>query len=117
MSDNKNLKDNKQIKSYFKQDKQRKNTKQEKSMKIINIENEKEKEEKPETNSCKRENNEQSKTLLDNNIFKRKKFLVNKEIKLQKADEKKSGSETHLNQLKKKKNNICNYFKQKFREK
>ena len=84
MSDNENLKKDKQIKSYIKQDEQGKSTKQEKPKNITNVENEKEKQEKPENNFCKREKNEQSKALLDNNIFIRKKFLVNKEIKLQK---------------------------------
>ena len=41
-----------------------------------------------------------------NNIFKNKKFLVNKEIKLQKTDEKNSTSETELKRLQKKKKSI-----------
>ena len=46
MSDNENLKKDKQIKSYIKQDEQGKSTKQEKPKNITNVENEKEKQEK-----------------------------------------------------------------------
>ena len=51
----------------------------------------------------KKMNNQKIDSSFTNNIIKRKKILVNKNIKLQKTGEKKSGSKTHINQLKKKK--------------
>ena len=56
-----------------------------------------------EKNTFINKKNDQSKDLLMNNILKNEKFLVNKEIKLQKPDEKNNASETELKRLTKKK--------------
>ena len=95
MYDNGNLKENKQSKSFLKNYKRRKRIELEKPKKIPKIERESEKSEKLEYNYYKIEKNEQSKTLLDNNISKNKKYLVNKEIKLQRIDGKKIASKTN----------------------
>ena len=55
-----------------------------------------------EKNTSINKENDQSKDLLMNNILKNEKFLVNKEIKLQKTDEKNNTSETELKRLTKK---------------
>ena len=92
-------------------DKQSKKSKNQKSQKSIKKEREKEKIERKmkeifENNTSINKENDQSKDLLMNNIFKNEKFLVNKEIKLQKTDEKNSASETELKRLIKKKKYI-----------
>ena len=56
-----------------------------------------------ENNTSINKENDQSKDLLMNNILKNEKFLVNKETKLQKTDEKNTASETELKRLTKKK--------------
>ena len=89
-------------------DKQSKKSKNQKSQKSIRIEREKEKIERKmkeifENNTSFNKENAQSKDLLMNNILKNEKFLVNKEIKLQKTDEKNNTSETELKRLIKKK--------------
>ena len=88
-------------------DKQSKKSKNQKSQKRIIKEREKEKIERKmkeifEDNTSFNKENAQSKDLLMNNILKNEKFLVNKEIKLQKTDQKNNASETELKRLKKK---------------
>ena len=92
-------------------DKQSKKSKNQISPKSIIKEREKEKIERKmkeifENNTSINKENDQSKDLFMNNIYKNEKFLVNKEIKLQKTDEKNSASETELKRLKKKKKYI-----------
>ena len=89
-------------------DKQSKKSKNQKSQKSIKKERKKEKIERKmkeifENNASINKENDQSKDLFMNNIFKNEKFLVNKEIKLQKTDQKNNASETELKMLKKKK--------------
>ena len=109
MLENESLKENEKSKSLINKVEQRISSQKEKSKKSAKLEREKEKnykkiKEKYENNSYNGEKNEQSKdSSFTNNIIKRKKILVNKNIKLQKTGEKKSGSKTHINQLKKKK--------------
>ena len=100
MCDNGNVKENKRSKSYLKNYKRRKSIEQEKQEKIPKIEGESEKVGKLENNYYKIEKNEQLNTLLVSNISKMKKYLVNKEIKLQRIDEKKIASETNQNSAK-----------------
>ena len=88
-------------------DKQSKKNKNQKSQKSIKKEREKEKIERKmkeifENNASINKEIDQSKDLLMNNILKNEKFLVNKEIKLQKTDQKNNASETELKRLKKK---------------
>ena len=118
MRDTKNSNKNFQVKtnSKFKKnissdhsiDKQSKKSKKQKSQKSIKKEREKEKIERKmkeifENNTSINKEFDQSKDLLMNNILKNEKFLVNKEIKLQKTDQKNNASETELKRLKKKK--------------
>ena len=93
-------------------DKQSKKSKNQKSQKSIKKERKKERKKEKierkmkeifENNTSFNKENAQSKDLLMNNILKNEKFLVNKEIKLQKTDEKNSASETELKRLTKKK--------------
>ena len=119
MSDTQNLNKNFQMKinSKFQKnilsdrstDKQSKKSKNQNSQKSIKKEKEKiERKMKEifEKNTSINKENDQSKDLLMNNILKNEKFLVNKEIKLQKTDQKNNASETELKRLKKK--NIYN---------
>ena len=90
-------------------DKQSKKSKNQKSQQSIRIEREKiERKMKEifENNASINKENDQSKDLFMNNIYKNEKFLVNKEIKLQKTDQKNSTSETELKRLTKKKKSI-----------
>ena len=109
MPENEGLKENEKSKSRINKVKQKINSEKEKSKKKEKIEREKEKnnkkiKEKYENYSYNGEKKQQSKdSLITNNIIKRKKILVNKDIKLQKTAEKKSCSETHINRLEKKK--------------
>ena len=94
-----NSKFQKNILADISKDKQSKKSKNQKSQKSIRKEREKEKIERKmkeifEKNTSFNKENDQSKDLLMNNIFQN--FLVNKEIKLQKTDEKNSASETEL---------------------
>ena len=94
-------------KKYFIKDKQSKKSKNQKSQKSIKKEREKEKNERKmkeifEKNTSINKENDQFKDLFMYNILKNEKFLVNKEIKLQKTDEKNNTSETELKRLKKK---------------
>ena len=115
MPENEGLKENEKSKSRINKVKQKINSEKEKSKKNAKIEREKEKnnkkiKEKYENYSYNGEKKQQSKdSLITNNIIKRKKILVNKDIKLQKTAEKKSCSETHINRLEKK--SIYHYFK------
>ena len=121
MSDNKNsnqkslkeinLKFNKIIFSDSNTDKYSKNNINKKSRKSIKLKREKEKIEKEkktiyENDASIDEKNARSKISFINNIIKKEKILVNKEIKLQKTYVKKSSSKTDLERLKKKKKSI-----------
>ena len=89
-------------------EKQNKKSKNERSKKSIikqkaKRKNTKENNEKLENLSSNGDKNEPSKDLFINNISKKEKILVNKEIKLQKTYEKNNTSETELIRLQKKK--------------
>ena len=104
MFDKESLKEYKQSKLYFNENKQSKNSEKEKSKKIIKTKKEKENinKKKCENSSYIGKKNEQLKDLFDTDIIKKEKFLVNKYSKLQKTAEKNSGSKTHKNRLEKK---------------
>ena len=106
-----NSKFQKNISSDRSTDKQSKKSKNQNSQKSIKKEREKEKIERKmkeifENNTSINKENDQSKDLFMYNILKNEKFLVNKEIKLQKTDEKNNASETELKRLTKKKKYI-----------